>query len=136
MFNKQRGLSIDQRELQAFAGQLAQRLHVAGGFSLVLVSDRVMADYNQRHRGKEGPTDVLSFPDRREPWEGAEEPYLGDVVISLETARRRMPGNDLQREVRRLCLHGLLHLMGYDHERDNGEMEQLEVRLRKEFDLI
>lgn len=139
VFNKQRRQPVDADSLRDFAQILARRLKSPGGFSLVLVSDRVMAGYNRRYRGKQGPTDVLSFPDQeKEEWEqtGEAEDYLGDIVISVETACRRMQGDDLHRELRRLSLHGLLHLLGYDHETDQGQMEAMEARCRKEFDLI
>jgi probable rRNA maturation factor len=83
-------------------------------------------ELNRRYRDKNVPTDVLSFP--------ADEPgQLGDIVIALDVARRqaRAAGHSLATEFRVLALHGLLHLLGYDHERDNGEMRRLEQRLRR-----
>jgi len=83
-------------------------------------------ELNRRYRGKDAATDVLSFQ--------ADEPgELGDVVIALGVARRqaREAGHSLQTELRVLALHGLLHLLGYDHERDDGQMRRLEQRLRR-----
>lgn len=89
-----------------------------------------MREYNRRYRGKDAPTDVLSFPDDPEPdAEGGRN--LGDILVSVETARRqaRAAGHPLGREVRILLLHGYLHLLGYDHETDGGTMRRVERRL-------
>jgi probable rRNA maturation factor len=88
-----------------------------------------MQRFNSRFAGKNSPTDVLSFPADLE-----EEPYLGDILISSEAAHRRCKDSPL-RELKILALHGLLHLMGYDHETDNGEMYRFEELLREEFGL-
>lgn len=97
--------------------------------SFVLISDRAMSDLHRRYSGLAGPTDVLSFPTDAEIRNI--EPYLGDVFISVETARRQRP-DALPEELKVLALHGLLHLLGYDHETDNGEMAEFEARLRRE----
>jgi len=90
------------------------------------VPDARVRGLNRRYRGKSTATDVLSFP-AGEPGE------LGDVVIALGVARRQAEaaGHSLATELRVLALHGLLHLLGYDHERDAGEMGRLERRLRR-----
>ena len=96
-----------------------------GGVTVAVVADRRVRDLNRRYRRTDVPTDVLSFP--------ADEPgELGDVVIALGVARRqaRQAGHSLATEFRVLALHGLLHLLGYDHERDAGQMRRLEQRLR------
>lgn len=108
-------------------GRLVPRLGVKAEFSTVLVSDRGIRYYNRRYRGVPEPTDVLAFP-------MGEESYLGDILISVETADRQRR-NSLHTELKVLVLHGLLHLMGYDHEVDSGEMESMEVQLRREFQL-
>jgi probable rRNA maturation factor len=84
-------------------------------------------------RRKPGTTDVLSFPAAQDEFEKAEGATLGDVVISVEQAARqaREHGLELDEEVAQLILHGLLHLCGYDHETDDGEMNRLELRLRR-----
>jgi probable rRNA maturation factor len=97
-----------------------------GTITVALVSDRRIRTLNRTYRRKDAPTDVLSFP--------AGEPHdLGDVVIASGVARRqaREAGHPLQTEIRVLALHGLLHLLGYDHETDNGRMARLEARLRR-----
>jgi probable rRNA maturation factor len=92
-----------------------------------------MRDLNRRFRGRKGTTDVLSFPSEQDEFEKLEGPNLGDVVISLEQAARQAAehGLEFEGEVAQLILHGLLHLCGYDHEADDGEMNALELRLRR-----
>ena len=107
--------------------------------SLSLVGDRAIRTLNRRHRGKDRATDVLSFPliearDERKGRNGARaERMLGDVVISLDTARRQAGAYDatLDAEVRRLLIHGVLHLLGHDHERprEGARMRAEERRL-------
>ena len=97
-----------------------------GHLTVALVADRRVQELNLTFRGKNTSTDVLSFP--------ADEPgVLGDVVIARGVARRqaRGAGHDLPTEIRVLALHGLLHLLGYDHEHDGGRMARLEARLRR-----
>jgi probable rRNA maturation factor len=97
-------------------------------FSVVLVTDRVMRSYNRQYRGLDKPTDVLSF--------GGDRVYLGDILISCETAynqARKSRTLTFERNIRRLILHGLLHLMGYDHATDEGQMRHIERRMRRRF---
>ena len=104
---------------------------VAGGrdrdVSVLYCGDRRMAGLNRRWRRKHGPTDVLSFPAGES---GAR--FLGDIVISVPYATRqaRRRSDPPSREMDRLLVHGYLHLLGYDHETDDGEMDALEARLR------
>ena len=128
VFNRQRKVLVETRRLQEFLGRLAHRLGVDTEFSTVLVSDRGIRYYNRRYRGVSEPTDVLAFP-------MGEESYLGDILISVETADRQRRSS-LQTELMVLALHGLLHLMGHDHEADSGEMESMEMQLRREFQLL
>ena len=100
-----------------------------GEVSLAFVGDRAIRALNRRHRRKDVPTDVLSFP--------ADDPgFLGDIVIAEGVARRqaRRAGHGFGVEARVLALHGLLHLLGYDHEHaaDGGRMKALEARLRRQ----
>ena len=97
-----------------------------GHVTVALVPDGRVQELNRHFRGEDKATDVLSFP--------ADEPgLLGDVVIARGVARRqaRGAGHDLPTELRVLALHGLLHLLGYDHEHDGGRMARLEARLRR-----
>jgi probable rRNA maturation factor len=100
---------------------------VSGEVAVVLGGDRGVRALNARYRRKDRPTDVLSFPGV-----GGDE-GLGDIVISVETAERnaRSLGRTLAQELDVLALHGFLHVMGYDHETDDGAMDRLERRLRR-----
>ena len=100
----------------------------AGEVSVLFCADARMRRLNRRYRGKDRSTDVLAFP----AGEGGNG-FLGDIVISIPYAGReaRRRSDSRAREVDRLLLHGFLHLMGYDHETDDGEMEALERRLRR-----
>ena len=132
--NRQRKLAIDCERWQAFT---AKALNVApasdGDVTVVFVSDRAMRGINRTWRGKRGTTDVLSFPAKQDEFEKLGGLNLGDIVISVEQAARqaREHGLEFDEEVSQLILHGLLHLCGYDHETDNGEMNRLELRLRR-----
>jgi len=107
------------------AGLLAALAPEAESFGARFVSDREMRRVNRDFRGKDKATDVLSFP--------GEEGHLGDVMISVPTARRQAAeaGHGVDRELKVLLLHGVLHCLGHDHETDQGEMERLERRLRR-----
>jgi probable rRNA maturation factor len=97
-----------------------------GQMTVALVPDSRIQELNRTFRQVDEPTDVLSFP--------ADEPgALGDVVIARGVARQqaRGAGHDVDTEIRVLALHGLLHLLGYDHEHDGGRMARLEARLRR-----
>jgi probable rRNA maturation factor len=98
--------------------------------SVLFCADGRMRSLNRRYRGLDRPTDVLSFP------AGAGVPsggFLGDIVISVPYASRSARRRDEPpaREIDRLLVHGLLHLAGYDHETDDGEMDALEARVRR-----
>lgn len=105
--------------------------------SIVLADDAYIQELNCHYRGKDMPTDVLSFAlnegDEPEIIDGPEENLLGDIIISLETAQRQAVdyGHSLEREIAFLTIHGFLHLLGYDHEKEDqrqvmrGEEERL-----------
>ena len=97
-----------------------------GEMTVAIVPDARVRALNRQYRQKDRATDVLSFP-------SDERGFLGDVVIASGVAVRqaRAAGHSLRTELRVLALHGLLHLLGYDHERDDGRMARLERRLRK-----
>ena len=118
--------------LQRHARRLLARLRLRGAeLSLLLVSDRRMHALNRRWRGRDRPTDVLAFAQGEGPG-GAPDGLLGDVVISVDTARRQAAerGASLGREGDRLLVHGLLHLLGYDHERSAAEARRMARRER------
>ena len=132
--NRQRKMPVDVGRWEAFAERALKVVPAGGaGATVAFVSDRAMRELNRRWRGKVGTTDVLSFPAGQEEFEKGEGLSLGDVVVSVEQAARQAAahGLDFEGEVRQLILHGLLHLCGYDHERDGGEMNALELKLRR-----
>lgn len=96
-----------------------------GQLTVAIAPDARVRALNRQFRRQDRPTDVLSFP-------AGERGQLGDVVIAAGVARRqaRAAGHPLQTELRVLALHGLLHLLGYDHDEDDGRMARLERRLR------
>jgi probable rRNA maturation factor len=116
---------VRARGLAVWLEQIAPA-RARGNVAVAVVSDRRVRELNRRYRRKDTATDVLSFP--------ADEPgQLGDIVIALGVARRQASsaGHSLATEFRVLAVHGLLHLLGYDHERDTGQMRRLEQRLRR-----
>ena len=127
--NRQRRLQIDTEGWIAFAAKaLAEIGKSESSATVAFVSDNRIRELNRQFRGIDKATDVLSFP--------AEEPKnLGDIAVSVETAATQAKENGLSfdEEIAQLILHGLLHLSGYDHESDNGEMNRLELRLRKKL---
>ena len=132
MLNRQRAVRFSSARLREFLERLASE--VAGGrpFAVCVVSDAVMRGYNRRFRGIDAATDVLSFAD------GAAG-RAGDLLISAETARRqaRRLGHSAEAELEILALHGLLHLLGYDHEAVHkaARMSREERRWRQHFGL-
>lgn len=114
--------------VEALVGELAPK---AETFTLRFTGDRAMRRLNREFRHRDETTDVLSFPGDDSP----EGRHLGDVVVSVPTARRQATEHEepVDRELRRLILHGVLHCLGYDHETDDGEMERLEDTLRREW---
>lgn len=132
--NRQRKFPIASARWETFAVKALKALPVKNASAtVVFVSDRAMAELNYRWRGKRGTTDVLSFPAAQDRFEKFEGLNLGDVVISVEQAARQAKENklSLNAEVAQLILHGLLHLCGHDHATDKGEMDRLELQLRK-----
>ena len=129
--NRQRRVSVDEDDLSAFFVRLRRVLRLPPeSFSAVLVSDRRIRELNRRYRKRSAATDVLSFPLR-------ENGYLGEVVISAPTARRqaRRYRHRVEEDVKLLLLHGVLHLLGYDHETDRGQMTRREHALRRRLGL-
>src|SRR5574340_560467 len=149
--NRQSAVGLSLPRIRAYCRRLHQALSLDGrDFDVSFVSDREIARLNARYRGKPQPTDVLSFA-----WRGEDRAlrrergvlpdaagrefagFLGDIVISTEPARRnsRAAGHSTAREIRWLILHGALHLRGFDHETDHGEMTRLELDFRERLDV-
>jgi probable rRNA maturation factor len=152
ILNRQRAVRVARRPLELFLARVRQELGIGKAeVTVCFVSDAEIARMNQAFRNKKGPTDVLSFPavNRRAPdslsrsrksgnaRSPQSETFLGDVAISPATARRNAKklGRTLPSELQILILHGVLHLLGYDHETDRGEMDLLEARLRERLGL-
>ena len=127
LLNRQRRSPVARGRLLSVLGEAAKRLRVGGEVALVLTGDRTLRRLNKTYRGQDKPTDVLSFPGPG----GAEG--LGDIIVSVETARKnaRALGRSLAQELDVLALHGFLHVLGYDHETDDGTMDRIERRLRR-----
>ncbi|MDQ3686203.1 MAG: rRNA maturation RNase YbeY [Acidobacteriota bacterium] len=132
--NRQRRRPMDNERWWQFAGKALAKIGAGGeGAVIVFVSDRTMRGLNHKFRGRHDATDVLSFPAAQSEFEKLAEASLGDIVISVERAAAQAAehGLSFDNEVEQLILHGLLHLCGYDHESDDGEMNRLELRLRR-----
>jgi probable rRNA maturation factor len=128
VLNRQRKLAVDTTALRDVAAATLASVGRAGGeVTVTLSNDRRLQTLNRQYRGKNGATDVLSFP------YDEEDGPIGDVIISVERARRQGEerGHGLQRELEILTLHGTLHVCGFDHETDDGTMDRLERKLRR-----
>ncbi len=125
LLNRQRAERADWDEIRRFLLRLSARLQTAE-FTVCLLSDAAMRRYNKQFRGQDRATDVLSFSAGKHT--GDRTAFLGDILISTQTARHnaRRFGLRLEEEIELLVLHGVLHLLGHDHERDRGEMARLE----------
>ena len=134
--NLQRKVKIQTDEIRAFTGSLILKVSEAGerSFAVAFVSDSRMKQLNELFRGKTTTTDVLSFPHDADEFD-PDKNNLGDIVISAEQAKRQATENrlTLEAEIKQLILHGVLHLCGYDHETDTGEMNSRELALREEL---
>ena len=142
ILNKQKKVRLATRPLREFLRKTQRELNIASSeITIAFVSDEEIARWNEVYRRKKGPTDVLSFPatvgvmqksaTKKNGASGREN--LGDIAIAPETAKRyaKKNGRSLEAEIRVLVLHGVLHLMGYDHESDTGQMNRIEQKLRR-----
>jgi probable rRNA maturation factor len=122
--------ALDANSLELFAGILRDRVARGRVFHCRVTSDAELQSLNARYRGKDYPADVLSFP-------LADGQYIGDIAISFARARAqaREWGHAAEDELRILMLHGVLHLLGFDHESDSGRMRRAESRWRRELGL-
>jgi probable rRNA maturation factor len=138
ILNRQSEARVDLRDARRFAHRLRSALRLGKReFNVCFIGDKDITTLNKTYRKKACATDVLSFP-----WSEGAAPdsqatrefdgFLGDVVISARTARRnaRAAGHSFRTEIHWLILHGVLHLLGYDHEADSGQMAALELGLR------
>ncbi len=138
IINNQRKVKVNPKTFQDFAEKVVRKISETGGkfLTIAFVSDKKMRLLNNTFRGKNATTDVLSFPFKAEEFE-TDENNLGDIFISLEQAEKQASENnlDFETEIKQLILHGVLHLCGFDHEIDNGVMNQRELELRELLDI-
>jgi probable rRNA maturation factor len=130
--NLQRKVKVQSDDFRSFVKACDSIDESAGKtFSIAFISDRRMKELNKFFRGKDTTTDVLSFPHEPDEFD-SDKTNLGDIVISAEQAQRQAKENGLTLidEIKQLILHGILHLCGYDHETDDGEMNAREIELR------
>lgn len=134
IINRQRKRKLHAKHWREFTAVALRAIkHGQRDVSIVFASDSAIRKLNQQYRDKDYVTDVLSFPAGPEQFEN--QSSLGEVVISVQRAATQAKENGLtwQNEIEQLILHGLLHLCGHDHETDKGEMNRLELKLRKKL---
>ncbi len=142
--NRQRLARIDARRVARLAdATLGVMGRDRANLTVAFVRDRVIRELNGKFRGSDRATDVLSFPaeDERKNASGVHfmgsgvSEHVGDIVVSTDTALRQAndAGHSFAREVDELVIHGVLHLCGYDHETDRGQMNRLELKLRRKL---
>ena len=149
VINRQRRRKLNAKQWREFGEEALQVISKdEKNAAIVFVADEAIRKLNRSFRGKNYATDVLSFPTVARPRpvrvrrrlhaaNSGEQQYLGDIAISPATARRYATSHDrtVASELRVLIVHGVLHLLGYDHETDRGEMDKIERKLRKRFGL-
>jgi probable rRNA maturation factor len=136
VINRQRTRKINVKQCREFGERALRSIDSSKqAVTIIFVSDAAIRKLNKEFRGKDQVTDVLSFPNQAEPFENENQSQLGEVVIAVQRAADQAKQNRLtfSNEVEQLILHGLLHLCGYDHETDDGEMNRLELKLRKKL---
>ena len=126
-FDNRTNYCFDIKELEELYKYLTNK-----DIELILTTDEEIRELNNIHRNNDKATDVLSFP-----LEDMPGMPLGSIVISLDTAKRvaNELGHSIEEEIKLLFIHGLLHLLGYDHEIDNGEMREKEKEIIEKFNL-
>ena len=132
-FNGFKPPGLTQKQIKVFVKDILLEFGSTAGLGIKLVSNEDMIVFNSTYRNKNRTTDVLSFP---HDWDAMyEEEYLGDIVISYPQAKTQsiQMKQTITQEILFLSLHGILHLLGYDHEKDNGEMMNLQKDLQYKF---
>lgn len=135
--NRQRKIRFDEDNVRAFISLAWKDLATEWGFGVVISNDRTVRDANRRFRDMARATDVLSFPAGDGMPYTRRDGYIGDLLISAERAARQATQykHSVADEIKILVLHGLLHLLGFDHELDGGEMREFETVLRRKYGL-
>ena len=138
VFNNQRKIKIDTARFKTFSENIAGNVKETSDkyFTVVFISDQKMRGLNKQFRGKNSTTDVLSFPFEPDEFD-TDANNLGEIIISAEQAERQAKENHLtfECEIKQLILHGVLHLCGFDHETDDGEMNARELELRDKLSI-
>ena len=126
-------VGLSDTALAKFVARASRALKLTGVVNVLVTGSSELRSLNRRFRGKDQPTDVLSFP----PGPGLVKGLAGDIAISADIARQnaRRLGHAAAQEIKILALHGVLHLAGYDHERDQGAMAGKEANLRRSLGL-
>ena len=138
ILNLQKSIDIDTKAIRKFVNISRSIVPAATdrSFTVAFIDDARMKELNELFRGRSSTTDVLSFPHEPDEFD-PDKSNLGDIVISAEQAKKQAGDNGLsfELEIKQLILHGLLHLGGYDHETDDGEMNALELDLRQKAEI-
>lgn len=131
--SRRRLVGVRAADVRRDAGRMLRELDVGDELSIVLIGDDEMQALNARYRRIDRPTDVLAFAQREGAGGIRHLDLLGDVVISLDTASRQAGerGVELRDEIRVLLAHGILHLLGYDHERSPAEARRMFAKQRR-----
>jgi probable rRNA maturation factor len=138
ILNKQKKVRLAPRSLEAFFRKALRAAKLKpDSVTVAFVTDAEIARLNKTYRKKNHPTDVLSFPAVSSLKGSRKNGFLGDIAIAPATARRyaKKNGRSLQSEICVLMLHGILHVLGYDHETDRGQMDRIEHKLRRKLGL-
>jgi probable rRNA maturation factor len=130
---QKRVVGLTETSLDRFVTRARRATGLRAAVNILVTTNNELQELNRRFRGKDQPTDVLSFP----ALPGLKPRYAGDIAISAEIAAHnaRTLGHSAAEEIKILALHGILHLRGYDHERDHGKMARREEKLRRELRL-
>jgi probable rRNA maturation factor len=137
ILNNQKRVRLTLPPFERFAAQALRIMRLQpDGVAIAFVTDTESARLNKIYRKKNKPTDVLSFP-AQSTKHSNKDAFLGDIAIAPAVARRyaKKNGRRLQNEICILILHGILHLLGYDHETDRGQMDRIETKLRRKLGL-
>jgi probable rRNA maturation factor len=126
--------ALSAAALARFVARAQRSTGLRGSVDVLLTGNPELRALNRRFRGKNRPTDVLSFPAGDSPRNG----FAGDIAISVDIAKQNAKrlGHATAEEIKILCLHGLLHLAGFDHESDQGQMAKKERSLRRSLGLV
>lgn len=138
IFNQQNVIKLEPLSFHNFTANAVKEIPANGKKSVTILfaSDTKIKQLNNQFRERNSPTDVLSFPNETDDF-NLDDEALGEIIISVEQANRQAIENNLplELEIKQLILHGILHLCGFDHETDNGEMNELELQLREKLNI-